>query len=101
MHATTQLRIYSTTEEAGTPQKQLFLITAQTFKQGGKVLGTCRSCVWLSHTTQLMNEARLVLLEEECQSVRTKTKTSKSGKACRIQQEQGSLQEQEILQQCF
>lgn len=55
------------------------------------MFGTCRSSVWLSHITQLMKEARLVLLEEECQSVRTKTKTSKSGEACRICQEQGSF----------
>lgn len=40
MHAITQLRIYSTTEEAGTPQKtQFVLIMAHTFKQGEK--GKC------------------------------------------------------------
>lgn len=98
MHAITLLRIYLT-EEAGTPQKQLFLIMTHTFKQGEK--GSVRHmqvmCLAFPHYTA--NERSL--LEEECQSVRTKIKTSRSGKACRVWQEQSVLQAQEILQQCF
>lgn len=53
------------------------------FKQGRKreVLGTCRSCVWLSHITQLMKEAGLDLSEEACQSVRTKNQNEQKWKS--------------------
>lgn len=67
-----------------TTKTSLLIYGIACFKRGEKreVLGTCRSCVWLSNITQLMKKAGLDLLEEEqCQSVRTENQNEQKWKS--------------------